>query len=78
MAEPIISKTVVQCQPSQIIGNVHMGEEVIIHPTATICAGSNGSVTIGNGCVIEELCVIEATENSHIIIGEGNMFQVSI
>jgi carbonic anhydrase/acetyltransferase-like protein (isoleucine patch superfamily) len=73
---PTMSKNVVKCEPSQVIGVVNIDEDVIIHPTATIRAGVNGSITIGKGCIVEELCLIESSESSHMVIGQGNLFQV--
>jgi carbonic anhydrase/acetyltransferase-like protein (isoleucine patch superfamily) len=67
-----------ECKTSSVNGVVSKADDVIIHPKATVRAADNASITIGDGCIIEELCVIEAAEGCHMEIGKGNLFQVQL
>ena len=64
-----------RCEGSRIEGNVTIGPECIIHPSAVIRAEEGLSITINAGCIVEESVVMETAGNS-MDVGRGNIFQV--
>eukprot|EP00037_Helgoeca_nana_P005483 m.51850 g.51850 ORF g.51850 m.51850 type:complete len:168 (-) comp16475_c0_seq1:208-711(-) len=70
-----ISSTAVVSKLARLEGAVTIGDDTVIHPSCKILA-EGGPITIGTGCLIEELVVIRNTGAETMTIGNGNVFEV--
>ncbi|MCX9014471.1 MAG: carbonate dehydratase [Candidatus Methanoperedens sp.] len=67
---PRVNKSAYISEYAVIIGNVEIGENVIIAPNATIRADEPGSrIIIGSGCNIQDNVVIHALQGSTVLVG---------
>ncbi|GAB6020068.1 Dynactin subunit 6 [Chamberlinius hualienensis] len=76
-----IAPRAVVCSECEVIGDVTIGSNTVIHPKARIVAES-GPIIIGEGNLIEEqVNIINSNESKHVksqpmIIGNYNVFEV--
>eukprot|EP00038_Savillea_parva_P000295 m.95345 g.95345 ORF g.95345 m.95345 type:complete len:169 (+) comp10102_c0_seq1:132-638(+) len=68
-AAAVVSKLV------EIVGDVTIGDDTVVHPSCKILA-EGGPIVIGSGCLIEELVTIRNTREAPMTIGNGNVFEV--
>jgi len=61
-------------QDVDLVGEVTIGANCIIHPSCTIVA--LGPIIFGSGCIVEEQSVICNRRKTPMQIGEGNLFSV--
>lgn len=66
--------TSVIAQDVDLVGEVTIGANCIIHPSCTIVA--LGPIIFGSGCIVEEQSVICNRRKTRMEIGEGNLFSV--
>lgn len=67
--------TLICKEKTVIVGDVTIGQECVVHPTAHIVA-KNGPIVIGNNNLIEERVTILNNRNEPMIIGDHNVFEV--
>ncbi|AAW41739.2 conserved hypothetical protein [Cryptococcus deneoformans JEC21] len=63
------------CADTDLRGPISVGPNVIIHPRATIYAAA-GPIMLGEGCIVEEGCIIVNRKKDTMKIGENNHFMV--
>lgn len=69
------SSTLICREKTVILGDVTIGAECVIHPTATIIA-RHGPIVIGNNNLIEERVNIINDKPKPMCIGDNNVFEV--
>lgn len=69
------NSTLICREKTIILGDVTIGGECVIHPTANIIA-RNGPIKIGNSNLIEERVNIINNKTTPMIIGDFNVFEV--
>jgi carbonic anhydrase/acetyltransferase-like protein (isoleucine patch superfamily) len=67
--KPVIGKNVFIDPAARIMGDVKLGDNVVVL-FGSIIRGDDESVTIGRNTVVLELSLIEAPKNNPVIIGE--------
>lgn len=67
--------TIICREKTIIIGDVTIGPDCVIHPTAHIIA-KHGPIVIGSGNLIEERVEIINNKPTALLIGDNNLFEV--
>eukprot|EP00039_Didymoeca_costata_P011690 m.165308 g.165308 ORF g.165308 m.165308 type:complete len:169 (-) comp15257_c0_seq8:2363-2869(-) len=73
---PTIGEGTLVCKTAEIEGDVSIGKDCIIHPTANIIA-KDGPIVIGDSCIIEEqVKIINEGRDATMTIGSFNVFEM--
>lgn len=69
------ASTIICREKTIVIGDVTIGSDCVIHPTARVIA-RHGPIVIGSGNLIEERAEIVNNQPNTLTIGDGNLFEV--